>query len=734
MVGAAKQKGNQSRMKMISWVILKHPSLRKAGSLTLLAALATSAVYAHLQITRATIDYRGSLAMMGRAFDLLLAVAIIITAFCVGRGVCRILKLNFVSHAEEVAYPVMLGIGALGLGLLGVGLAGWLRPLPVVLFFAIVTAIAHHELIRLYDLSRDYLRSLHAAPERIVCSAAFVFVFALFILRAATPPYSPDEVIYHLPGPQAFVERGRVFPLTDNFSGNLPFLIHMLYAVCLMAKTDIAAKLLGLLLAVVIAFGVYAFCARFLSRRVGALALFAFFAAGMVVEIAVTARIDVTLAGMLFLATGALITYLETEERGWLVASALLAGLSLGIKYSAGVWMLVIGVMFCVERLRKRVPLAAIVRDGLLFIAVALATSAPWFVKNAVWFHNPVYPFFTGELARFENGSPRYFTAEDERMIAAHFEQARKENPETVGAIEKTMANLAAMRPERHPLRFWEYFTRWNNYNVADPKLAPNYLFLCVPLLLLARRSRWVIWLLVISAGFFLLTVRTVWVARYLAPIYPALTVVAAYALEGVAERVGKYFRHGRWGATVIVSGALIMVLAQSWHELNVKKAWPFVNGALSRQEFLTNVRADYHMLDFVNRQLAPLGRVLMIGAQFSHGLNHPHISDAGWISVEWRRLLSRHASFEEVHRALRTEGVQYVIYYPELFGFVAYTGAKGSGPSGDVSLGDSSTDGALDYLPQLQNWVTFEAYSRRHLERVYGGASMFGFKVFRLR
>src|SRR5207245_6808394 len=126
---------------------------------------------------------------------------------------------------------------------------------------------------------------------------------------------------------------------------------------------------------------------------------------------------------------------------------------------------------------------------------------------------------------------------------------------------------------------FWEYFTKPNNYNVADPLLTPNYLFLCFPLLLLARRSKWVIWLLVISAGFFLLTVRTVWVARYLLPVYPALTVVAAYALEGVAERIGKYFRPGRWLAAVVVLSALITALAQNGHYLAVKKAWPFVNG-----------------------------------------------------------------------------------------------------------------------------------------------------------
>ncbi len=77
--------------------------MKKAGLLILLATLVTSAVYAHLQIAWATIDYRGSLALLNRAFDLLLAIAIVALSFCAGRGVCRALKLDFVSHAEEVA-------------------------------------------------------------------------------------------------------------------------------------------------------------------------------------------------------------------------------------------------------------------------------------------------------------------------------------------------------------------------------------------------------------------------------------------------------------------------------------------------------------------------------------------------------------------------------------------------------------------------------------------------------
>jgi hypothetical protein len=78
------------------------------------------------------------------------------------------------------------------------------------------------------------------------------------LLRAATPPYSPDEGIYQLAVPKLFVEQGRIFPTYDNFSGNMPMLIHMSYVVCLMARAEIAAKIFSLLLAVTTAFILYA--------------------------------------------------------------------------------------------------------------------------------------------------------------------------------------------------------------------------------------------------------------------------------------------------------------------------------------------------------------------------------------------------------------------------------------------------------------------------------------------
>src|SRR6185369_11131590 len=97
----------------------------------------------------------------------------------------------------------------------------------------------------------------------------------------------------------------------------------MIYAVCLLANSDIAAKLFNLALAIATSLALYGFCKRYLSSRVGVVAA----------------------------TTYAMMNYLDTGKRGWLWISALLAGFSLGVKHSAALWLLLIGVMYLIESL-----------------------------------------------------------------------------------------------------------------------------------------------------------------------------------------------------------------------------------------------------------------------------------------------------------------------------------------------------------------------------------------------
>src|SRR5437762_13340650 len=130
-------------------------------------------------------------------------------------------------------------------------------------------------------------------------------------------------------------------------------LVHMLYVPCLMMGAESAAKLLSVGFALTIALALYASARRFFDERTGYLAALAFFGAGMVVEVAITARIDVTLAGALFLATYAMTVYFEQRLPKWLWLSAFLSGVAVATKLTALIWVGGLGLVYLFETLRK---------------------------------------------------------------------------------------------------------------------------------------------------------------------------------------------------------------------------------------------------------------------------------------------------------------------------------------------------------------------------------------------
>jgi len=193
---------------------------------------------------------------------------------------------------------------------------------------------------------------------------------------------------------------------------------------------------------------------------------------------------------------------------------------------------------------------------------------------------------------------------------------------------------------------------------------------------------------------------------------------------------------------TCVVGLALAWTVRLSVEGMAEKKVFSFLSGEVSRSEYLKATRYYYQPLDFINRNLPPDARVMMIGDQTAYDLQRGYIAEGGWDSVEWRRLLIRCDSLEEVHQQLKRRGITHVVYFPELFRFVAREGRKGSGPSGDMNQG-AFLSGRLgrrvvrfdpDYLAQQQNWATFEHYRWKHLEQIFGFETDYGFMVFRLR
>lgn len=696
-----------------------------AGLFLLACGMATCA---HILVVQAGDDYTGWLMPLDRLFDLLLVAALLALTYCIGRSIVRKLGVSFANDAEEISFSIMAGTGALGLAILGFAFLGLLKPLPIIGLLLFLAFLTCHEATRLHQMVSAGLKKLVQTGDGRAKVILFGALATILLLRAAVPPYVYDELIYHLAATRRFVEHGRIMPLYDISIGNMPFLIQMIYAVCLLAKADIAARLFSLAMALVTALGLYAFCARFLSTRTGIIALFAFFGAGMVVEVAVTTRIDVTLAGMLFFATYGMMAHLATGQKGWLYLSAILAGFALGIKLTAGLWIALLGVMYLTESLlRKKVLIAKVIKQGLAFSIIAAVLSSPWLIKNTIWFQNPIYPFITGEMAEYGDNGPRFFSLADEARLNVHFEQARREIPATVEKMEHELAGFAGKRLDHHPFRFWEYFTKGGDYNMVEPFHFPNYLFLLAPFSLALVRNRWVLWLAFLGTGFFIGSASSTWVARYLLPLYPPLTILSAAALADLSCRLRLFSPIGaRFLPGLALLFPLGIAISLSVMQMNFLKNIGFTLGTVSRHQFLAPW-PDYTMVNSLPKE----SYVLVLGTEMSYYFRPRHIADQGWFSTSWRRLLVRNGSLEQVHEDLKRQGITHIFYNPAAFKFAALMGLKGSGGMEAMYPAHLREQGP-DYRVQLRNWATFELYSRKYLAPIYTDKN--GFTIYELK
>jgi 4-amino-4-deoxy-L-arabinose transferase-like glycosyltransferase len=706
---------------------------KKQILLTSLAAIGFAAVAAHIYLDSPE-DAKGVLAVLDHVFDVTLALALTVTSVSVGYAVCEGFRFKFANAAEAIGVSLFVGTGVIGLTVLFLGLASLLRPIPIAAMLAVCIVFSRRSWMRLYPRIKATIQSLTSTREAAVVTTIYFSLIVFLTLRAAVPPTAADEVIYHLPVTSDFVQHGAVHPMFDNSLGNLPFLIHMIYTICLLAGSDIAARVISLFLAVGTSFAIFGFCARYLSTQVAAVAAFAFFAAGMVVEVAVTSRIDVSLAGMLFTCTYAMVNYLDTGHRGWLWVSAALAGFSLGIKHTAVLWLTLVGFMYLIQRLiMNRDRILPVLGAGVLYSLIAFSIASPWYIKNYVWFHNPVYPLLTGEVAEFGPNGIRYFDANDERRLDAHFDVARAEMPDVVAAQEKELTDAVNSRVQRHPLRWWEYFVKPSNYLMSEPFHYPNYLFLVITFLVFMKRPKWISWLLILSLGFIFAVTWTSWIARYLLPAYPALTIVVSYTLIELSERLKSRRASMERLPLYAVACALAVVIAAGVKTMTTFNSVSFLTGHTSRRETVSRF-TYYEPIRFIN-SLPSNARILVIGAQLTYGIEREHLTDEGWFATKWRRVLVHNASYEGINEDLKKQHFTHIFYSDGIFKFAAIMGTQGTGGTDMMSVNQKELSPEARRLgPEyqlLRNWSTFTLYKSKFLETLY---SRDGYEILRIK
>jgi 4-amino-4-deoxy-L-arabinose transferase-like glycosyltransferase len=549
---------------------------------------------------------------------------LLVVASAAGGQALRWVRLQAATPLEGFVFAAATGLGLLSYALLAVGLLGAFNRaafLLLLLAFAVVGAPSVARIARAAGKRRDATEPQRCGDsvirrvtgETLVAWSAVavgIYLTGATLLAALAPPGGNDwdGLAYHLAAPKVYLSHGRIHFIPYDSHTNFPFAMEMLYGLGLALGGTPLAKLFHWTAGGLTALAVGAFCGANLGRGearsptwVPPLAAVLFLSVPQVAWEATTAYIDLGTALFQFLALYALANGITRWSDGagkrpaiawWLVAGGM-SGWAMGTKYTA---LIPFGLLLIAAaawawgvswREARVFPLA---RAWCLMALLGVVVASPWYIKNVLWTHNPVYPFFY----RWFPGSVNWTQeAED----AYRMEQQSFGMGHTPGAL--------VMAPWNTAMEGAAFFTVWSKN--ARPDSPPRYagtvlgsvgiaLLGLAPLWPFARRvDRRAAWLLayvgVNFVAWFLLSQQT----RYLLPVLAPAGIVAAAVLAALPHGFLRVAASG-----LIAVSLLVNVIATQ--RLTLEPVFPVVLGQESRDAYLSRTLPDlYPALQFVN-------------------------------------------------------------------------------------------------------------------------------------
>lgn len=355
----------------------------------------------HIHVTRQGDQYTGLLLIVDHLFDVAIVLLILLGCTAVGRYALTNVGAQFDRPTETLLFSVAIGAGLLSTLILilgaAVGIHGsvlWLLIIGVIL----ASRGEIRELRLTFHAGRDVLRR-GQTPWTLFGLGVFAVVAGFLLLHAVAPPTDWDTLMYHIKVPSDFLSAGRIYVPEDNLHVSRTSLFHFLYLPLLATQSISAPALLSAAMALLLAVALFAFCARFLAQETAAASLASLWGTTTILLVAVTPRVDVTLAFFLFLAHYALLLALINSARqSHFLVAALLLGFAFGIKFQAITYMLsLVPLVFWTARSLNPTS-SGTLRNCLQFGLLVSLAASPWLLKNWLLLGAPTYPLLSPRI------------------------------------------------------------------------------------------------------------------------------------------------------------------------------------------------------------------------------------------------------------------------------------------------------------------------------------------------
>jgi len=488
---------------------------------------------------------------------------------------------------------VTLATGFSLLGILSFGLAALhLYTPPMMTALIVIGAAAGLVLLWQEDfrITRSAVPSLPAA----LFGGCVVLAVAVALVGALAPESEYDALWYHLWLPARWMAAGRPVDIVEEYVSLYPLTWDLVGGAAMIVGGPVAAKLLHWACLPLIGVSTYLLATRLVPDARPALAAALAVVTPITIWEATTGYVDLAVTWYVSLSAYALVRYHDSDDRRWLLVSAVVMGGALAIKHLALVAFAVLAVVMAVREWRRGGRLARAARTMLLYGSVALMLPAPWYVRAYATSGNPVFPDLYGVFG----------AVPPERW-----------SPATERGLQRFKDRFGRARtPQNLLLLPWDATVHAARYGGT---LGPLFLILGPAALLgpgVRRRP------LVVAAG--CAAYVAVWASpvsslqmRFLIPLVPFLGVLGA---EGARRMERAALDVWSWGPLLVTGGvAALLVLnlppTSGWHEpdrsgwdgwmTHIVRATPaaVVLGAESREAYLGRKVPSYRAWQFMS-------------------------------------------------------------------------------------------------------------------------------------
>jgi len=543
----------------------------------------------------------------------LLLVFLLVSAG-LGRKIFKRLRFESGSFLESFLFGLAMGLAIITYAVIGFGLAGFLNRWVINLFFVGMFVLTYDEIGNIINEIKTKFKAL-ATPKIPFIEIVLLLVLALQVLfnltGASVLPSGWDSLAEHLAKAKEWNRLHRLasIPYINYSQWGQPFNVGILYGMALFLKDAILAQLIHFAFGLLTAVGVYALGKRYFSHRVGLISATIFYTVPIVAYMSTTAYVDLGLTFYTFFAFYALIRWVSSGRKGWLVLSAIISGLGLGSKYGGlpFIFILSSGILLGGWLVRKE-KFGRVIADFFIFLGLGGLIGSFWYVRAyfieaygvfttlqdlLFWFWRAIKGIWASGVLNLEISQPAF--ALDISL------------PKKIMSLSWNVSMHAG---------------RFHGYGII------GIVFLAfLPLFLFPRfrRSRLIKFVFFYSAAYFILWATLASDKRYLVPILPLSGIMIGYIIEQIPS-FNRFFKRFFYLVLILTFLFQVVYLAPNGLGGAFQRMLVFA-GLKSQEEYILTREETYAVFKYINENSLPGTKVWILNDPRVFYCDYPHVN-----------------------------------------------------------------------------------------------------------